>query len=117
LVVTYSFAGLPVADFAAAYAWYVRLLGRPADMFPHEHEAVWRLTSGGAVYVVDDCERAGNGLLTLAIDDLDAYADRLRTNGFALTEEPEGSAPRRLTITDDEGNRITFFQDPALSGV
>ena len=117
MVVTYSFAGLPVADFAAAYAWYVSLLGRHADMFPHDNEAVWRLTSGGAVYVVHDRERAGNGLLTLAIDDLDAYSDRLRKDGFAPTEEPEGNAPRRLTITDDDGNRITFFQDPALSGV
>jgi catechol 2,3-dioxygenase-like lactoylglutathione lyase family enzyme len=114
VAVSYSFAGIPVADFPAAYAWYVRLLGRAADMFPHDDEAVWRLTPGGAVYVVGDCERAGHGLLTLAIDDLDAYADRLRADGVALTEESEGGAPRRLVVTDDDGNRITFFQDRAL---
>ena len=34
--ITHTFAGLPVADYTAAYDWYVRLLGREADMFPHE---------------------------------------------------------------------------------
>ena len=56
-----TFAGLPVTDYASAYGWYVGLLGRPADMFPHESEAVWRLTASGAVYVVQDPIRAGSG--------------------------------------------------------
>jgi catechol 2,3-dioxygenase-like lactoylglutathione lyase family enzyme len=113
--VTHSFAGLAVSDFATAYDWYVRLLGRPADMFPHDTEAVWRLTAGGAVYVVGDPQRAGSGLVTLAIDDLDAHASRLRDDGLALTEEATGTAPRRLTITDEDGNTITFFQDPSFA--
>jgi hypothetical protein len=83
-------------------------------MFPNDGEAVWRLTSESSVYVVGDPERAGHGLLTLAIDDLDAFANRLRSQGLALTEHSQGNAPRRLTISDDDGNTITFFQDPAL---
>ncbi len=38
-------------------------------MFPHETEAVWRLTANSAIYIV-------------------------------------------LVITDPDGNRLTFFQDP-----
>lgn len=111
-MITYTFAGLPVADYEAAYEWYLRLLGRAADMFPHDTEAVWRLTPNGAMYVVLDPERAGGGLLTLALDDLDAQEKRLRNAGLAFAELTAGDAPRRLVVTDPDGNAITFFQDP-----
>jgi hypothetical protein len=34
------FAGIPVADYAAALAWYERLLGFPPSFFPTDTEAV-----------------------------------------------------------------------------
>jgi glyoxylase I family protein len=114
-VITYTFAGLPVAEYVVAYDWYVRLFGREADMFPHDTEAVWRLTSNSAVYVVQDPERAGSGLLTVALDDLDAYESRLREAGVPFAT-PEGEhAPRRVVVLDVDGNRLSFFQDPARS--
>jgi catechol 2,3-dioxygenase-like lactoylglutathione lyase family enzyme len=109
------FTGLAVTDYAAAYDWYERLLGRPADMFPHEREAVWQLTPSASMYVVEDRERAGSGLVTLALDDLDAQERRLRDAGLAYTELAEGTAPRRLVVRDVDGNTITFFRDPAQS--
>jgi hypothetical protein len=36
------YAGLRVTDFAAARAWYERLLGEPSFL-PHATEAVWTL--------------------------------------------------------------------------
>ena len=48
-MITYTFAGLPVAEYANAYDWYARVLGREADMFPHATEAVWRLTPTSAI--------------------------------------------------------------------
>jgi len=116
VTVTHSFAGLAVAEYSAAYDWYVRLLGRPADMFPHDREAVWRLTPGGSIYVVEDPERAGRGLLTLALDDLDAHERRLREGGVAYTAQSDGAAPRRLKVIDLDGNTLTFFEDPAQHG-
>jgi catechol 2,3-dioxygenase-like lactoylglutathione lyase family enzyme len=110
--VTHSFAGLPVENFSSANAWYARLFGRAADMFPTDGEAVWHVTSSSSVYVVADPERAGNGLVTVAVADLDAWASRVRADGLELTEQTGGAAPRRLTATDDDGNRITFFHDP-----
>ena len=107
------FAGLPVADYASAYDWYVGLLGRPADMFPHDREAVWRSTASAAVYVVQDPNRAGSGLLTLAVDDLDTEERRLREAGLSIAELVNEGAPRRLVVTDPDGNTLTFFQDPA----
>jgi glyoxylase I family protein len=117
VAVTHTFAGLAVADYAAAYDWYVRLLGRPADMFPHDREAVWRLTANSSIYVVEDLERAGTGLVTLALDDLEAHEKRLRDGGLAFTEQTHGAAPRRVVVRDLDGNTLTVFHDLALSGV
>jgi len=114
--VTHTFAGLPVADYATAYDWYVRLLGRDADMFPHERECVWRLTATGSIYVVQDSEGAGRALVTLAIEDLGAHEQRLRDNELIFTEEASGAAPRRLVVSDIDGNRLVFFEDPAPTG-
>jgi catechol 2,3-dioxygenase-like lactoylglutathione lyase family enzyme len=114
--VTHTFSGLPVADFPAAYDWYVRLLGRPADMFPHERECVWALTPTSSIYVVQDGERAGSALVTLALDDLNVHERRLDETGFTFIEEAGGAAPRRLVVSDLDGNRLAFFQDPSASG-
>lgn len=116
MVITYTFAGLPVEDYEAAYEWYVRLFGRAADMFPHDTEAVWRLTPNGAIYVVEDGERAGSGLLTVALDNLTEHERRLRDTGVAFTELAAADAPRRLRVTDPDGNTLTFIQDPAQPG-
>jgi catechol 2,3-dioxygenase-like lactoylglutathione lyase family enzyme len=116
VAVTHTFAGLPVADYSAAYEWYVRLLGREADMFPHDRECVWRLTPTSSIYVAQDRERAGSALLTVALDDLDAQERRLRDAGFGFMEEATQAAPRRLVVNDADGNRLAFFQDPSASG-
>jgi hypothetical protein len=115
VAITHTFAGLPVADYTAAHDWYMRLLGREADMFPHDRECVWRLTPTSSIYVAQDPERAGNALLTVALDDLDAHERWLREAGLKFGEEADGSAPRRLVVTDIDGNRLAFFQDPSPS--
>jgi hypothetical protein len=69
------FAGVPVADLGPALAWYERLLGRPADSAPNENEAVWHVADGASVYVVADADRAGNALLTLIVDGLEAHLE------------------------------------------
>jgi hypothetical protein len=85
-------------------------------MFPHEREAVWQLTPTSSIYVVENSKRAGSGLVTLALDDLDANEERLTAAGLALTEQSGGASPRRLVIKDADGNSLTFFNDPSQSG-
>ena len=109
-MITYTFAGLAVADYQAAYEWYVQLFGRAADMFPHDAEAVWRLTPTSAVYVVRDPERAGNGLITVAVENLAELEARLREASIAFTELSAEGAPRRLVVEDRDGNTVTYFQ-------
>jgi catechol 2,3-dioxygenase-like lactoylglutathione lyase family enzyme len=107
------FAGVPVSDYAAALAWWERFFGREADVPVDEEEAMWQLVGAGWVYVVGDADRAGNGLLTMLVADLDAFVAELAARGIAA--DPVDTAPgavRRVRVADPDGNRITVGQTP-----
>jgi catechol 2,3-dioxygenase-like lactoylglutathione lyase family enzyme len=110
--VTHVFTGLPVTDYEPARDWYERLLGRPPDMLPTKDEAVWHLASAGSIYVVADRERAGSGLLTIAVGDLEEQLAALAEHGIPNAEAGarEGE-PRKVVVTDPDGNTISFFED------
>ena len=95
------FAGIPVRDYPAARAWYERLFRREPDLLPNDHEAAWKLTDTAWVYVVEDAARAGAALVTILVDDVDAWADGA-----------DDSIPgmRRVELTDPDGNRIQLGQ-------
>jgi catechol 2,3-dioxygenase-like lactoylglutathione lyase family enzyme len=102
VTIDHLFAGIPVADYAAARPWYERFFGREPDMLPHDHEAVWKLTESAWVYVVEDAERAGKGLVTIFVDDLAAWTDQ--------TADHSIPGMRRAEIQDADGNRIQLVQ-------
>lgn len=110
------FAGIPVADYESAAAWYERLFGCPPDFFPNSNEAVWQVAGNGWVYVVGDAERAGRALLTILVDDLDEQLAGLAKRGLeagAIDELP--GTVRKAAITDPKGNMITFGQPAGSS--
>jgi catechol 2,3-dioxygenase-like lactoylglutathione lyase family enzyme len=117
LTINVLFAGVPVAELHAALAWYERLLGGPPDLVPNESERLWRLTDGGWVYVVEDAERAGGGLLTLIVDDMDAHLAELEGRGIEAGEiEAISETTKKAVIVDPDGNRITFGEDVSSGG-
>jgi len=66
------------------------------------------------VYVVTDRQRAGNGLITLLIDDLEDRIAQLSERGIETGPVQEmGPSVPGIAITDPDGNRITFGQPPA----
>ena len=75
------FAGLRVRDFKAAQRWYEQLLGEPT-FFPHATEAVWTLAEDRSVYVVEQAEGAGNSVVTIFVDDLDAQIAEIDARGL-----------------------------------
>lgn len=106
------FAGAAVADFGVARAWYERLMGRPPDLVPNDQEACWQTTDTGWFYIVADADRAGNGLLTLLVDDLETLVAGIAQRGIevgAIEWVVPGSV-RSVWITDPEGNRIQLGQ-------
>ena len=77
------FAGIPVADRDAAVQWYERLLGRPPDLVPNDHEAAWRLTDSGWICLYADAEPPGPAPHTLLVDDLDRFLAEVAERGIA----------------------------------
>ena len=108
------FAGVPVRDFAAARPWYERLLGGPPAFLPHDAEAVWELAEHRYVYIVEDAERAGRGLVTLFLEDLDAMVAAISARGIEPAErETYDNGVRKITYRDADGNQLGLGGGPA----
>jgi hypothetical protein len=72
---------------------------------------VWQLAERALVYVVSDPERAGSALITLIVDDLDAWASRLTELRIPVGEEERlQGGVRRVSISDHDGNSISLGQ-------
>jgi hypothetical protein len=107
LAVDVVFAGVQVTKLDTAVDWYERFLDRPPDMAPNERERAWQLTDDGWLYVEEVDERAGGGLVTLMVNDLDVRIEGLNARGIETGEvERLNERTRKLEIADPDGNRI-----------
>jgi catechol 2,3-dioxygenase-like lactoylglutathione lyase family enzyme len=106
------FAGIRVRDLTAARPWYERLLGEPA-FFPNATEVVWTVADGRSLYIQEDPGRAGDALITVFVDDLDAVMSEIGSRGLEPAElETYSNGVRKATYRDDEGNEIGFGGGP-----
>jgi predicted enzyme related to lactoylglutathione lyase len=102
------FAGIPVRDLAAARGWYEQLLGEPS-FSPNEIEIVWTLAEDRSVYLKEDPGRAGNALVTMIVDDLDALVAEIGARGIEPSErETYSNGVRKAIYRDPEGNEVGF---------
>jgi hypothetical protein len=107
------FAGIPVADFAAALRWHEQLLGFPPTFFPNDTEAVWELAEHRNVYIVRRPEHAGHAAHTLFVADLDALVAQIAHRGLEPTErETYANGVRKIMYRDPDGNEIGFGGAP-----
>jgi catechol 2,3-dioxygenase-like lactoylglutathione lyase family enzyme len=107
------FAGLPVADYERAVAWYGRLLGAEPSFLPNETEAVWEVAEHRYLYVDVRPEHAGHAMHTLFVDDLDARVDGIAARGIEpATRESYDNGVRKVTYRDPDGNEIGFGGGP-----
>ena len=107
------FAGIPVANYAAAVKWYERLLGAPPTFFPHETEAVWELAEHRYLYIVQQPEHAGHAMHTLFVADLDVLVAHIADRGLnPATRETYANGVRKITYRDEDGNEIGFGGAP-----
>ena len=106
------FAGLRVRDFQAARPWYERLLGKPT-FFPHATEAVWTLADDRSVYIVEHAGGAGNSVVTIFLDDLDAQVAAIAVRGLEPDErETYPNGVRKALYRDPDGNELGFGGAP-----
>jgi hypothetical protein len=109
--ISYVFAGLLVSHRDHAADWYARLFGRPADMLPNDAEAAWQLSESTSLYLLADPARAGRGVFTLVVEDLDAVVAEIAARGLAPgPTEQVGTAGRKCVITDPDGNEVSIIQ-------
>lgn len=110
------FAGVAVRNFAVAADWYTRLLGRSPDITAHEAQVMWRLADAAWLYVVADAARAGGALVSLSVADLDKAVAEVASRGITGGPvELVGTAGRKATFTDTEGNSVAFIEVAATA--
>jgi catechol 2,3-dioxygenase-like lactoylglutathione lyase family enzyme len=109
LPVSALLAAVPVRDADTAREFYERLLGAPPSESPMPGLTQWDV-AGGVLQVVVDADRAGGGLLTLMVDDLESVAAALRARGVDV-DVATGEVVTAVTrLLDPDGNAITVVQ-------
>jgi predicted enzyme related to lactoylglutathione lyase len=105
----YLFAGIPVNDYAAALAWYEKLLGSRPSFFPHDTEAVWELAEHRSLFIVQRPEHAGHAIHTIIVDDLDTLVAEIAQRGLEpAKQETYSDGVRKTSYVDPDGNEIGF---------
>ncbi len=103
------FAGIPVADYATALAWYQQLLGEAPAFYPNDREAVWELAPHRYLYIVLRPEHAGHAVQLSFVADLEALVAQIAARGLEPTErETYANGVRKVTYRDPDGNEIAF---------
>jgi hypothetical protein len=113
-VALHLFAEICVSDYAAARAWYERLLGSEPTMLPHETEAVWELGEGRSIFILQDAERAGHAHHTIFSDDFDSLVSEIASRGITPADrERYSNGVRKAIYRDADGNEIGFGGPPS----
>ena len=101
------FAGVSVADYEVALAWYERLIGSPPAFLPNDKEAVWELAEHRYVYIELRPEHAGHAKHTFFIDGLDTLMAQIAARGLdPIMQETYANGVRKITYRDPDGNEI-----------
>ena len=112
MTINHVFAGIAVADYDSALAWYKRCFGLSPDVIVTENESMWRVADAAWIYVVGDTNRAGKALLTLLVDDLGDHVAELGERGLETSAiDTVPGLYRKAVITDPEGNMISLGED------
>ena len=95
----------------------VRAVVRRAVVLPNATEAVWTLAEDRSVYVVEHADGAGNSVVTIFVDDLDALVAAVAARGLEPDErETYSNGVRKVLYRDPDGNEVGFGGAPLDAG-
>ena len=104
-------AVLPVADHAAAVAWYEKWIGRAADVVPMEGIAEWRIAENAWIQVSADPEPAGRTSVVIGVEDIDTQRSTCAAAGVTIGEVNDYGFIKTAEAVDPAGNKILFVQE------
>jgi glyoxylase I family protein len=103
---------VPVTSLATGRDFFERLFGRPADVEVAADEVMWRLAESAWLYVVVDEARAGCGLVSLSVADLETTLADLGHRGITPAQVEDVGGGRKATLLDPDGNSVAVIQVP-----
>jgi predicted enzyme related to lactoylglutathione lyase len=107
------YAGIPVADYTVAVAWYQQLLGSPPTSIPYDTEAVWEIAEHRYLYLWQQSEHTGHAVHLLFVDDLDDLMAQIAKRGLEpAVRETYSNGIQRAAYRDTDGNEIVFCGSP-----
>lgn len=112
-------AVLPVADHAAAVAWYKQWIGRDPDVEPTEGVAEWQIAENAWIQVAHDPESAGRTSVVIGVEDIESHVAGLTSEGMTVGDIQDYDFIKLSEVVDPDGNKINFvwenpnYQPPA----
>ena len=101
-----------VRTIEVALEFYAQVFGREPDARPMESLGEWYPVQGGGIQVFEEAERAGTSYATLNVPDITELVSELESRGLSVDKSGIDFDPFRLaSVTDPDGNRVTFAQD------
>jgi hypothetical protein len=88
------------------------VFGQPS-FFPNATDAVWTLADDRSVYVVEHADGAGNYVVTIFLDDLDAHVAADAAHELEPDERlTYSNGVRKALYRDPDGNKLGFGGAP-----
>jgi predicted enzyme related to lactoylglutathione lyase len=106
------YAALYVRDLKAAVAFYTKLIGREPDDRPNDKLVQWRGFGTAGIQLFADSAKAGHGVMTLVVPDLDVVTTRLARSGVVSDDVLTGDFGKIAHIADADGNTVTLAEPP-----
>lgn len=109
MTVQNALASVAVSNLNHAIAWYEKLLDAKATR-PIPKVGEWQFERGGGLQVYELAERAGEGSVTLAVNDLELQIEHLQKLGIDTAHRTSGDKVKTVMITDPDGNHIAIAE-------
>lgn len=104
------YAAMFVTDIGNSSEFYSRILEREPDDKPLATFVQWRESGGAGVQLLQNPAKAGSGVMTIVVPDLDATKLRLHVDRIELSSIEQGEFGKSTHRTDPDGNIITFTE-------
>jgi predicted enzyme related to lactoylglutathione lyase len=109
MIVQNALASVAVRSLNTSLPWYEKLLDAKASR-PMPEVGEWQFKRGGGLQIYELAERAGEGSMTLAVNDLEPEIEHLQKLGIDTSQRTSSDKVKTVMITDPDGNHIAIAE-------